>query len=332
MGDIFGGGGTDFGEVAAAQGDENRSVINDQLYANRPVQQTPWGYTNWTTEKVDDGMGGTTNRWTQTQGLTEELQRILDKQIAVQEGRTDIAGTLTGRMGGEFGTPMDWSGLNPMGQVPVSQFTLPEGGIDDPYQTRDRAENAIYGKAASRLAPQFDSKRNALEIKMRNQGIGPEDEAWQSQMRDLGQQETDAYGQAQFDATTGGRAEAGQMFGQQLGMNQNRFNQSLGSNAQNFGQAMQGSQYSNQIRQQQLTEEMQKRGFSLNEINALLSGQQVNAPQMPNFSAAGAATPAPIYQGAADQASINAANNPLSAILGTAGTLGGAAISAYANK
>ena len=101
----------------------------------------------------------------------------------------------------------------------------------------------------------------------------------------------------------------------------------MGSNNQNFNQAMQGSQYSNQIRQQQLTESMQQRGFSLNEINALLSGQQVNSPQMPNFAQAESATPAPLYQGAADQASIDAAGNPMNALLGAAGTIGGAMLS-----
>ena len=313
----------DYGDVAAAQGEENRQVVGDQLYANRPTQYTPWGYTNWTTEQIDDGSGGTRDKWTQTQGLTPELQNILDKQIMIQGGRTDLAGMLTGRMGNEFGQAQDWAGLSPMGQVPTSQYTLPEGGIDDPYQTRDRAEDAIYNKAASRLGSQFDSKRNAMEIKMRNQGIGPEDEAWKSQMRDLGMQETDAYGQAQFDATTGGRAESGQMFGQQLGLNQNRFGQAMGANQQNFGQSMQGSQYANQIRQQQITEAMQKRGASLNEINALLSGQQVATPQMPNFSQSGQAQPAPIYQSAVDQGSIDAANNPMSAILGMGGQLGG---------
>ncbi len=85
-----------------------------------------------------------------------------------------------------------------------------------------------------------------------------------------------------------------------MGRQAQNFQQALGANRQNFGQAMQGSQYANQIRQQQITEAMQKRGFSLNEINALLSGQQVNAPQMPNFSQAAAAQAAPIYQGTVD--------------------------------
>ena len=98
----------------------------------------------------------------------------------------------------------------------------------------------------------------------------------------------------------------------------------LGSNNQNYNQAMQGSAYANQIRQQQITESMTKRGFSLNEINALLSGQQVGMPSMPNFSQAAAAEAAPLYQAAADQASLANAANPMNALIGAAGAAGAA--------
>jgi DNA-binding transcriptional MerR regulator len=65
-----------------------------------------------------------------------------------------------------------------------------------------------------------------------------------------------------------------------------------------FQQQMQQAGYQNQLRQAQIAEEMQRRGFSLNEINALISGQQVGMPQMPQFSGAQAAQPAPYFQAA----------------------------------
>jgi hypothetical protein len=105
---------------------------------------------------------------------------------------------------------------------------------------------------------------------------------------------------------------------------QQAFDQSSQANQQNYQQAMAGSQYANQIRQQQITEAMTKRGFSLNEINGLLSGQQVNTPQMPNFQGASAAQAAPIYQSTVDQGNYNAGMSPWNAVLGAAGTLGGA--------
>jgi len=327
----------DYEGAAIAQGEANRGVVRDQTFANRPDQFTPWGSTSWNPyQTVDPATGEATTAWEQVQTLDPKLQSILDKQIAVQEGRTDMAGLLTGRLGGEFGAPMDWRGLNPMGTIPTNQFTIPEenqrnldysgiSGVGDPERMRERAENAVWDKGAGRLADQFGSQREQLEIKLRNQGIGPEDAAWQSQMNNLGQTETDAYGQLQSQAVTQGMGEANQMFGQDMSRRglytgerdraaqffnqsgQQAFDQSYGSNQANFGQAMQSSQYANQIRQQQLTEAMQKRGFSLNEINALLSGQQVQTPQMPNFQGASAAEAAPIYQGAVDQGNFSQA-------------------------
>lgn len=320
----MGGKSSDFGDVAAAQGEENLQSVTNQTYANRPTQYTPFGYTGWSASPyTDPGTGQETTRWEQTQGLTPELQEILNKQIALQGGRTDLAGGLVGRMGSEFGTPMNWDGLNPLSETPQVQQTLGEGALDNPYYTRQRAEDAVYNQAMSRVNPEFDSKRSAMEIKLRNMGIGPEDDAWRSQMSTLGQQENDARNQALWSASGAGRDEAGQMFGMDLSSNQNAFNQALGANNQNFGQSMQSANYASQIRQQQLTEAMTQRGFSLNEINALLSGQQVGMPSMPNFSQAQAAQPAPIYQGAADQASIDAASSPWNALIGAAGTAAG---------
>jgi hypothetical protein len=269
-----------------------------------------------------------TTQWTQTQGLTPELQDILNKQIAIQGGRTDIAGGLTGRIGSEFLTPMDWRGLNPMGQVPTAQFTLPEGDLEDPYQTRQRAEDAMWQQAQSRLAPQQESQRQGLELKMRNQGLAPGDPAWESQMAGLEQSITDQNNQAMWSATDAGRAEAGQMFGMGLQSNQNAFNQALGANAQNWQQALQGSQYANQIRQQQITEALTKRGASLNEINALLSGQQVGMPQMPSFNTAQAAQPGDYMGAAAQNASMQNASNPWSAILGAGSNILGSYLGA----
>lgn len=306
--------GPDYRDLAVQQGEANAAVVRDQTYANRPTQFTPWGYTAWDSEQVTDpGSGELTTGWSQTQGLTPELQEILNKQIAIQGGRTDIAGGLTQRLSNEFGTPMNWDGLSPLAETPNAQNTLPESyenvpGIGDPTALRGRAEDAVYNKMRSRLDPQYESKRNALEIKMRNQGLGPEDEAWIAQMEGLGQQETDAYGQASYDSIRAGLGEQSQLFNQDMGIRKqgvgeanDQFSQALGSNAQNFGQTLSSANYANQIRQQQLVEEMKKRGASLNEINALLSGQQVNTPTMPSFTTASSATPAPIYQGGVDQ-------------------------------
>lgn len=64
---------------------------------------------------------------------------------------------------------------------------------------------------------------------------------------------------------------------------QNANNQALQSQ---FGLNQQAAQFQNQLRQQAIAEQAQRRGMSLNEMNALLSGQQVSMPTMPSFNAA----------------------------------------------
>jgi hypothetical protein len=85
----------------------------------------------------------------------------------------------------------------------------------------------------------------------------------------------------------------GQQFTQQsaaAGMDDARRQQagqeSLAFGQNRFAEEMQAANFQNQGRQQQIAEEMQRRGFSLNEIQALLSGQQVNMPNMPGFNSA----------------------------------------------
>lgn len=55
---------------------------------------------------------------------------------------------------------------------------------------------------------------------------------------------------------------------------------------QQFGMGLQSANFQNQLRQQAIAEEAQRRGMSLNEMNALLSGQQVSMPTFPGFNTA----------------------------------------------
>ena len=110
------------------------------------------------------------------------------------------------------------------------------------------------------------------------------------------------YGQMMGQADLANRA-TGQQFQQDLASQQFR-NQALGQasaldlqrmNAQNQALSQQQglnqnfAAFQNQLRQQAIAEQMQRRGMSLNEMNALLSGQQVGMPQMPSFNQAGRA-------------------------------------------
>jgi hypothetical protein len=159
-----------------------------------------------------------------------------------------------GRVGKELGPAMNWNKFNPY-----------QTGAGTGDAARQEAIDASYGQATSRLDPRFAKAKADTATQLRNQGLKPGDEAYDRAMGELGEQETDAYNQAMFSSIREGGLEGSRVHGMNL------------ANA-GFG---------NTVRQSQIAEEMQRRGFSLNEINALISGQQVGMPSMPGFSQAG---------------------------------------------
>jgi len=120
-----------------------------------------------------------------------------------------------------------------------------------------------------------------------------------------------------------------QALGQANSMDQSRLAAQNSALAQQQSLNQQYANYQNQLRQQAIAEEAQRRGMSLNEMNALLSGQQVNMPNMPSFNQAGLAQ-TPNILGATQMAydanlgAVNAQNAQMGNLLGTVGQLGSA--------
>jgi hypothetical protein len=100
--------------------------------------------------------------------------------------------------------------------------------------------------------------------------------------------------------------------------------------AQQYGLNQQYANQMNQARQQAIAEQAQRRGMSLNEMNALLSGQQVSMPQMPTFVQSGRSE-TPNILGAtqmgydAQLGAYNAQQAGFNNLLGSAAQLGSAA-------
>lgn len=225
---------------------------------------------------------------------------------------------------------------------------------------RQRAQDAVD----ELQRPQLERTRAAAQTRLSNQGFADDSEAAKSDMRDVSDNESRAH----LMAIAAGRDEAQQMFGQDLseanlgnsarstefnedlqrGQFQNqrqgqdsqeiagRFAADNSARAQDTNNQVNAFGFNNTNRQQAITEMAQKRGMSLNELNALLTGQQVNMPQMPgapNASAGrgdganytGAATSQ--YGAANDQA--NANNASASATYGAIGSAALTALSFY---
>jgi hypothetical protein len=214
-------------------------------------------------------------------------------------------------------------------------------GVDSSQKYAKNAEDAIYGQWSNRQEPRMQQELDQKRTQLYNQGLKEGDQAFDAEMQRMREDQNDARTQAQYQATIGSGQEAERMFGMDLGNRQQGFNetqaggafansaaaqalqQQLGIGSQKFNQEMSGAQlgdtrqgtnfnqqltsanYQNQMRQQQIAEQMQKRGFSLNEINSILSGQQISMPNMPSFNTANASQAAQYNNAAQNQGQYN---------------------------
>lgn len=347
----------DYTAAALQQGASSKEVTNMQTFANRPTQNTPFGSVTWGTgATLDPATGQPVTTWTQNYNLTPQAQRALDSQLAVQQGRSDLAQNFMGRVANEYSQPFNWGGMPERGgNVQGSQFQTMQGNAPQ-LQTqlanqanpaeRQRIENALF----DRMRPIHDQQQSALDAKLANMGITMGSEAYNREMQRIGDQQS----RERFNALEMGGAEMARLqnmqlqnaqFGntamqnqQALDMNRAGFNNQVGQNQ--FAQGMQQSQYQNQLRNAAIAEEMQRRGMSLNEMNALLTGQQVSMQAMPQFNAA-AASQATQYLPAAQaqyQSSLDAfnaqnqnANSFTSGLFGLGGSLGSAAMFSFSD-
>lgn len=301
----------DYRGAAQEQAAASRDITEQQTWANRPDQNTPWGSTSWESERVyDPTTQQYLNQWTQNTTLDPNSQRALDAQLGLSAGRSELGASLLPRAQDEFGTAMDWNQFDKMGgrvgaENIAGGYDLAGPELDSSQKYSQQANDAIYNQWASRALPQQEEQRNQMQTQLYNQGLRPGDQAYDREMEKMSQNQGDAMQQAQYQATIGSGAEAQRM----LGMDAATRGQLTGEQAalagfgnqaagQRYGMNQASSAYDTQRRQQQIAEQMQQRGWSLNEINALISGQQVGMPTMPSFSQA-TKSETPDYMGAA---------------------------------
>jgi hypothetical protein len=225
------------------------------------------GTSTWENENVWDAASNSyVNKWTNNTTLVPDAQRALDSQLTLMGDRSELAEGMMGRVESDFNDPMDYS-----------QFQAQQSVSTDPESYRQESEDALYGKLTSRLDPFWEQQQGDMESQLASQGLTPGTEAYNRAYSNMNNSRTDAYGQAGMDSVIHGGSEAQRM--QNMDINSAGFN--------------------NTLRQSQIAEESGKRRNTLNEMNALLTGQQVSTPQMPGFVSAGKAA-ATDYTGAAE--------------------------------
>src|SRR5262249_10867991 len=152
-------------------------------------------------------------------------------------------------------------------QTPFDWNNLPAqpGNISD-------EQNKAYAQMSQMLQPGRDQQQAALDTKMANMGLPQGSEA----NRRANQQLADQWA-----------AQDRQMMGQAM------------------GQGISNTQAQQQQRGAAIAEAVQRRGMSLNELNALLTGQQVAMPSMPGFSQAGISQTPQLSQALQNQTAFN---------------------------
>ena len=386
----------DYTGAAEAQAQSSKEVTNIANYANRPTINTPFGSQYWQTQKyTDPSSGQEVTAWTQNTALTPEAQRALDSQLAMQQGRSDIANSLMPAAAEAITTPINYDSFQQMSNAPTAskfQDMQSYGPLQDTFQSRYdlpgqfKAENLPamptfdrdfvnnqFNEALNYMRPDQERAQSALETKLVNQGLTRGSEAYNNAYRQMMDQQS----RDKYNALTTAYNQGNQMFQNQLGANNQAFNQqnqawnnnfNLGNTAFNQAQALAafknnaiGQQqqidqatatfnnqnrqnefaqqqniaaYNNQLRQQQIAEAQQRQLQPLNNINALISGQQVGMPSMPSFNANQAAQPVQYLNAANMQGNYNmqqqqmnnaSANSAMSGAFGLGGSLLGAA-------
>jgi hypothetical protein len=363
--------------VAKAQTDANVNTGVSNAYLNNANYVGPYGsVTNKQTGSftVD---GRQIPQFTQTTTLSPQQQKLLDQQMQLYGTMGDTANAQFGRLNDVLSQPISTSGLQTeratggvaapryqqyKGSTPqLSQYTgstpqLSQMQNDDFSQDRLRVEDAIN----SRLEPQIQRDRAALESQLANQGIMPESEAFREAiaLSDRGRND------ARMQTVLAGGQEQSRMFGldqSRTGFNNNvaqqGFQNSLTRTGFNndvsqqgfqnnltrtgFNNDVQGRQFDanmdsmnfqNSLRDQELAELMRVRGGNLNEVMGLMSGSQVQTPNAPAYrggTIAGTDTAGIAQQGYQNDlaryqqkvAQQNALMGGISGLIGTAATL-----------
>ncbi len=88
--------------------------------------------------------------------------------------------------------------------------------LDNGAAARDKAEGAIYGRAASRLDPMWNSREHDMQVQLANQGIDPNSAAYTKAGSDFGRSRNDAYTSALMEAIMGGGQEASRQQGMDI--------------------------------------------------------------------------------------------------------------------
>ena len=289
----------DYAAAATAQGVANQQAGQQTAVLSNPNIISPYG--NQTVSYDTAGGFGGTPQPTITQTLTPAAQAALEAQQNVQMGEAGLAQTGLKTAQDIMGTPFQYSGPN-------IQTSLDMSGVPNaPVNPGTTGQEAIM----ARLQPEIEQQTKATAQTLANQGITPGSEAYNNAMREQQQGQNDLYSQAAL-----------QGIGLDTAAQQNAYNQ-----------ATQSAQFGNTAANQAMSQQLGLYNQPLNQITALMSGSQIQAPQFQQYTGGGQIGAAPVAQAATNQgnyntAAYNAQMGALGGLYSGIGSIGGAAAGA----
>ena len=289
----------DYAAAATAQGVANQQAGQQTAVLSNPNIISPYGKQTVSYDMAG-GFGGTPQP-TITQTLTPAAQAALDAQQNVQMGEAGLAQTGLKTAQDIMGTPFQYSGPN-------IQTSLDMSGVPNaPVNPGTTGQEAIM----ARLQPEIEQQTKATAQTLANQGITPGSEAYNNAMREQQQGQNDLYSQAAL-----------QGIGLDTAAQQNAYNQ-----------ATQSAQFGNTAANQAMSQQLGLYNQPLNQITALMSGSQIQAPQFQQYTGGGQIGAAPVAQAATNQgnyntAAYNAQMGALGGLYSGIGSIGGAAAGA----
>lgn len=345
-------------EGNSSSGGESDGFGNSGGYWEQ-VAGTPGG-----TMAMPDRNAFMTDNWVQSTSLNPEVQAALDSQMKIQRARSDLASTMMPSVQEAITKPIDYNSMTEFGKVPTQslfQFMGATPKLQDTLNTSDNPAMPTYDRgfvqdvqnqALDYMRPDQVMQQTALESKLRNMGLTPGSTAYENAFRQLNDQQS----RDKYLALNTAMNQAQGMYNGQLAANNQAFNQDLASGGftnsartgqqamdqsaaqfnnttmnNQFSQQMATANYQNVLRQQQIAEAQMRQLQPLNNMNALLTGQQVSMPQMPSFAQAGAYQPTQYVNAAngqyqADVANANAQNAASNNFMSGLFSLGGMAL------
>lgn len=212
--------------VANAQAGSNISTAVANSTLGNVNQVGPTGSTtyNQTGGYTDPNSGTFVPSYTQTRTLDPALQSVLTgtegaSNFLVNGGApppSGAVGNLAQLIASNSGTPLDFSGTN--------ENTISAG----PQVLDQRTADAIYGKQAGFLDPQWQQNQKDLEDQLSRQGIPIGSDAYNRAMTNFNNSRTQAYDAARSTATAQAVPAAAQNFNMALlGQQQNVAQQQL---------------------------------------------------------------------------------------------------------